>query len=65
MTCYNLLLFSALLSFSREENGGLWSKDGCSWVEKSSNAESSQCYCNHTTNFGLLIQKHDIEVREN
>ncbi|XP_071824449.1 uncharacterized protein [Apostichopus japonicus] len=47
-----------------EENGGLWSKDGCSWVEKSSNAESSQCYCNHTTNFGLLIQKHDIEVTD-
>ncbi|XP_062855429.1 adhesion G-protein coupled receptor D2 isoform X2 [Trichomycterus rosablanca] len=41
------------------ENGGTWSTDGC--VVTSSEQDSTSCYCNHTTNFALLLQIYDVQ----
>ncbi|XP_053551463.1 adhesion G-protein coupled receptor D2 [Bombina bombina] len=41
------------------ETGGGWSSYGCSM--KSTSYESTTCFCNHTTNFAVLLQVYDIQ----
>ncbi|XP_029469892.1 adhesion G-protein coupled receptor D2 [Rhinatrema bivittatum] len=41
------------------ETGGMWSTSGCSVI--SSNSESTSCFCNHTTNFAILLQVHEVQ----
>nr|XP_041575659.1 adhesion G-protein coupled receptor D2 [Taeniopygia guttata] len=39
--------------------GGMWSTAGCS-VAKSL-PDSTACFCNHSTNFAILLQVHDMQ----
>ncbi|XP_040505080.1 adhesion G-protein coupled receptor D2 isoform X8 [Gallus gallus] len=39
--------------------GGMWSTAGCSVV--TSLPDSTVCFCNHTTNFAVLLQVYEIE----
>ncbi|KFO99110.1 putative G-protein coupled receptor 144, partial [Calypte anna] len=39
--------------------GGMWSTDGCSVV--TSLPDSTVCFCNHTTNFAVLLQVYDMQ----
>ncbi|KAG7332011.1 hypothetical protein KOW79_003845 [Hemibagrus wyckioides] len=41
-----------------EDNGG-WSTDGCEVISSHENVTS--CYCNHTTNFALLLQIYEVQ----
>ncbi|KAK3540124.1 hypothetical protein QTP70_026453 [Hemibagrus guttatus] len=41
-----------------EDEGG-WSTDGCEVISLQENATS--CYCNHTTNFALLLQIYEVQ----
>ncbi|XP_026879968.2 adhesion G-protein coupled receptor D2 isoform X1 [Electrophorus electricus] len=41
------------------QDGGGWSTVGCEVV--SFQKESTTCYCNHTTNFALLLQIYDVQ----
>ncbi|KAG9270471.1 adhesion G-protein coupled receptor D2 isoform X2 [Astyanax mexicanus] len=41
------------------EDGGGWSTEGCEII--SSAQDSTSCYCNHTTNFALLLQIYDVQ----
>ncbi|XP_071622341.1 adhesion G protein-coupled receptor D2 isoform X2 [Heliangelus exortis] len=41
------------------DTGGMWSTDGCSVV--TSLPDSSACFCNHTTNFAVLLQVYDMQ----
>ncbi|XP_047655983.1 adhesion G-protein coupled receptor D2 isoform X2 [Tachysurus fulvidraco] len=41
-----------------EDKGG-WSTDGCEVISSQENATS--CYCNHTTNFALLLQIYEVQ----
>ncbi|XP_015734911.1 adhesion G-protein coupled receptor D2 isoform X1 [Coturnix japonica] len=41
------------------EAGGMWSTAGCSVV--TSLPDSTVCFCNHTTNFAVLLQMYEIE----
>ncbi|XP_041454425.1 uncharacterized protein LOC121407425 [Lytechinus variegatus] len=43
------------------DEGGVWDDTGCEVIEVSSSAWSTQCFCNHTTNFGLILLEHDPE----
>ncbi|XP_043914474.1 adhesion G-protein coupled receptor D2 isoform X2 [Protopterus annectens] len=43
----------------RPEMGGSWSSEGCSAI--SSNPVATSCFCNHTTNFALLLQVYEIQ----
>lgn len=43
------------------EAGGEWSAAGCSVV--ASHAEFTSCSCNHTTNFAVLLQVYEVQVR--
>ncbi|XP_029685244.1 adhesion G-protein coupled receptor D2 isoform X2 [Takifugu rubripes] len=46
------------------EAGGWWSTKGCEVVSKQSG--QTVCYCNHTTNFALLLQVYETQrSREN
>nr|XP_013812014.1 PREDICTED: adhesion G-protein coupled receptor D2 [Apteryx mantelli mantelli] len=38
--------------------GGMWSTAGCSVV--TSLPDSTACFCNHTTNFAVLLQVYDV-----
>ncbi|CAH1797503.1 unnamed protein product [Owenia fusiformis] len=40
--------------------GGMWSSEGCESIEIGS--ETTHCYCNHTTNFAVLLQVVDIQI---
>lgn len=42
------------------ETGGWWNTKGCEVVSKQYGY--SVCYCNHTTNFALLLQVYEAEV---
>lgn len=42
------------------ETGGCWNTKGCQVVSKQYGY--SACYCNHTTNFALLLQVYEVEV---
>ncbi|XP_009073804.1 PREDICTED: probable G-protein coupled receptor 144, partial [Acanthisitta chloris] len=39
--------------------GGMWSTAGCSVV--TSLPDSTACFCNHTTNFAILLQVYELE----
>ncbi|XP_026801517.3 adhesion G-protein coupled receptor D2 [Pangasianodon hypophthalmus] len=41
-----------------EDRGG-WSTDGCEVI--SSQEDRTSCYCNHTTNFALLLQIYEVQ----
>ncbi|KAL7827305.1 hypothetical protein SRHO_G00330230 [Serrasalmus rhombeus] len=41
------------------EDGGGWSTEGCEVI--SLQQDSTSCYCNHTTNFALLLQIYDVQ----
>ncbi|XP_068104051.1 adhesion G-protein coupled receptor D2 [Hyperolius riggenbachi] len=43
----------------RTEQGGSWSTVGC--TIKNSFADSTICFCNHTTNFAVLLQVYDVQ----
>ncbi|TRY59978.1 hypothetical protein DNTS_021931 [Danionella cerebrum] len=49
----------AFWDFDLKSQGGGWSTKGCSVI--SSRNSSTSCYCNHTTNFALLLQIYDIQ----
>lgn len=42
--------------------GGMWSTAGCSMV--TSLPDSTACFCNHTTNFAVLLQVYEMQVSE-
>ncbi|KAG9467788.1 hypothetical protein GDO78_014300, partial [Eleutherodactylus coqui] len=46
----------------RPENGGSWSTAGCYIKTIFPNAIS--CFCNHTTNFAVLLQVYDVQRSE-
>uniref|UniRef100_A0A674AJL4 Adhesion G protein-coupled receptor D2 n=1 Tax=Salmo trutta TaxID=8032 RepID=A0A674AJL4_SALTR len=48
-----------LLSSSRPEAGGWWSTRGCEVISKQ--YDSTVCFCNHTTNFALLMQVYEVQ----
>ncbi|NXU55439.1 AGRD2 protein, partial [Turnix velox] len=41
--------------------GGMWSTSGCSVV--TSSLDSTACFCNHTTNFAVLLQVYELQQR--
>ncbi|XP_035235185.1 adhesion G-protein coupled receptor D2 [Anguilla anguilla] len=41
------------------EVGGGWSTEGCQVI--STGKTSTSCYCNHTTNFALLLQVYEVQ----
>ncbi|NWU27936.1 AGRD2 protein, partial [Dyaphorophyia castanea] len=50
------LCFSVSVS---PDAGGMWSTAGCSVVM--SLPDSTACFCNHTTNFAILLQVHEMQ----
>ncbi|XP_073397522.1 adhesion G protein-coupled receptor D2 [Dendrobates tinctorius] len=44
------------------ESGGGWSTDGCQI--KNTFPHSTSCFCNHTTNFAVLLQVYDVQRSE-
>ncbi|CAB1321772.1 unnamed protein product [Coregonus sp. 'balchen'] len=42
------------------EAGGWWSTKGCAVISKQ--YDSTVCFCNHTTNFALLMQVYEVQV---
>ncbi|XP_012808476.2 adhesion G-protein coupled receptor D2 isoform X1 [Xenopus tropicalis] len=42
------------------ENGGGWSTSGCH-MKKSIHPGETVCFCNHTTNFAVLLQLYDVQ----
>lgn len=56
----NIWAQSFSLFFSPEGVGG-WSTRGCS--VSSSQEDLTTCACNHTTNFAVLLQVYEVQVR--
>uniref|UniRef100_A0AAV2MVD1 Uncharacterized protein n=1 Tax=Knipowitschia caucasica TaxID=637954 RepID=A0AAV2MVD1_KNICA len=42
------------------ESGGWWNTKGCEVVSK--HYSSTVCFCNHTTNFALLLQVYEVQI---
>ncbi|NWX62355.1 AGRD2 protein, partial [Promerops cafer] len=57
----NFCVFSLVLLHVSPDAGGMWSTAGCS-VAKSL-PDSTACFCNHTTNFAILLQLYEMEQR--
>ncbi|NWZ89488.1 AGRD2 protein, partial [Nesospiza acunhae] len=57
----NFCVFSLVLLHVSPDAGGMWSTAGCS-VAKSL-PDSTACFCNHTTNFAILLQVYEMEQR--
>ncbi|NXQ02514.1 AGRD2 protein, partial [Vidua macroura] len=55
----NFHVFSLVLLHVSPDAGGMWSTAGCS-VAKSL-PDSTACFCNHTTNFAILLQVYEME----
>lgn len=53
-------LFKVVLFVSSPEVGGWWNTKGCEVVSKQYGY--TVCYCNHTTNFALLLQIYEAQV---
>ncbi|NXG64708.1 AGRD2 protein, partial [Hemiprocne comata] len=53
-------MFVCLLYVSPDA-GGMWSTAGCSVV--TSLPDSTACFCNHTTNFAVLLQVYEMQQR--
>uniref|UniRef100_A0A8C0UQ44 Adhesion G protein-coupled receptor D2 n=1 Tax=Cyanistes caeruleus TaxID=156563 RepID=A0A8C0UQ44_CYACU len=58
----NFCVFSLFLLHVSPDAGGMWSTAGCSVVM--SLPDSTACFCNHTTNFAVLLQVYEMEVGE-
>lgn len=58
----NFHLFLCLLLHVSPDAGGMWSTAGCSVV--TSLPDSTVCFCNHTTNFAVLLQVYEMPVSE-
>ncbi|NXM10973.1 AGRD2 protein, partial [Ploceus nigricollis] len=52
-------VFSLVLLHVSPDAGGMWSTAGCS-VAKSL-PDSTACFCNHTTNFAILLQVYEMK----
>ncbi|NXC37059.1 AGRD2 protein, partial [Campylorhamphus procurvoides] len=52
--------FSLVLLHVSPAAGGMWSTAGCSVV--TSSQDSTACFCNHTTNFAILLQVHEMQT---
>uniref|UniRef100_A0A8C5UI73 Adhesion G protein-coupled receptor D2 n=1 Tax=Malurus cyaneus samueli TaxID=2593467 RepID=A0A8C5UI73_9PASS len=55
----NFCVFSLLLLFVSPDAGGMWSTAGCSVVM--SLPDSTACFCNHSTNFAILLQVYEMQ----
>ncbi|NXR78750.1 AGRD2 protein, partial [Pycnonotus jocosus] len=55
----NFRVFSLFLLHVSPDAGGMWSTAGCSVVMSLS--DSTACFCNHTTNFAILLQVYEQE----
>ncbi|KFW87434.1 putative G-protein coupled receptor 144, partial [Manacus vitellinus] len=47
-------------TLSGPDAGGMWSTAGCSVV--TSLQDSTACFCNHTTNFAILLQVYELQM---
>ncbi|NXU34502.1 AGRD2 protein, partial [Drymodes brunneopygia] len=54
-------VFSLFLLHVSPDAGGMWSTAGCSVVM--SLPDSTACFCNHTTNFAILLQVYELQQR--
>ncbi|NWI06400.1 AGRD2 protein, partial [Tichodroma muraria] len=57
----NFHVFSLFLLHVSPDAGGMWSTAGCSVVMTF--PDSTACFCNHTTNFAILLQVYELEQR--
>ncbi|NXE36221.1 AGRD2 protein, partial [Ptilorrhoa leucosticta] len=57
----NFHVFSLFLLHVSPDAGGMWSTAGCSVAM--SLPDSTACFCNHTTNFAILLQVHEMQQR--
>ncbi|NXC84050.1 AGRD2 protein, partial [Cercotrichas coryphoeus] len=57
----NFCVFSLFLLHLSPDAGGMWSTAGCSVVM--SLPDSTACFCNHTTNFAILLQVYEMQQR--
>ncbi|NWV22597.1 AGRD2 protein, partial [Origma solitaria] len=57
----NFRVFSLVLLRVSPDAGGMWSTAGCSVVM--SLLDSTACFCNHTTNFAILLQVYELQQR--
>ncbi|NXV98892.1 AGRD2 protein, partial [Fregetta grallaria] len=55
----SLHVFSLVLLHVSPDAGGMWSTAGCSVVR--SLPDSTACFCNHTTNFAVLLQVYEMQ----
>ncbi|NWH27053.1 AGRD2 protein, partial [Grus americana] len=53
--------FLCFLLHVSSDAGGMWSTAGCSVV--TSLLDSTACFCNHTTNFAVLLQVYEMQQR--
>ncbi|NXK40826.1 AGRD2 protein, partial [Piprites chloris] len=53
-------VFSLVLLHVSPDAGGMWSTVGCSVV--TSLQDSTACFCNHTTNFAILLQVYEMQM---
>ncbi|NXG23565.1 AGRD2 protein, partial [Grallaria varia] len=56
----NFHVFSLFLLHVSPEAGGMWSTAGCSVVM--SLQDSTACFCNHSTNFAILLQVYERQT---
>ncbi|NXM40824.1 AGRD2 protein, partial [Gymnorhina tibicen] len=52
-------MFSLFLLHVSPDAGGMWSTAGCSVMM--SLPDSTACFCNHTTNFAILLQVYEMQ----
>ncbi|NXE92019.1 AGRD2 protein, partial [Menura novaehollandiae] len=57
----NFHVFPLFLLHVSPDAGGMWSTAGCSVV--TSLSDSTACFCNHTTNFAILLQVYEMQQR--
>ncbi|XP_026100124.1 adhesion G-protein coupled receptor D2-like [Carassius auratus] len=58
----NLTPVCSFWDFDLMPDGGGWSTKGCTFISSRNN--STSCFCNHTTNFALLLQIYDVQSYE-
>ncbi|NXB37107.1 AGRD2 protein, partial [Eulacestoma nigropectus] len=56
---HNFHVFSLFLLHVSPDAGGMWSTAGCSVMM--SLPDSTACFCNHTTNFAILLQVYEMQ----
>ncbi|NWI93650.1 AGRD2 protein, partial [Pitta sordida] len=55
----NFHVFSLVLLHVSPDAGGMWSTAGCSVL--TSLQDSTACFCNHSTNFAILLQVYEMQ----